>query len=47
MQDELRKIAALLREKSKEQGKQRVVKCAQAAQAMIGLATLHKKISEV
>lgn len=47
MQAELRKIAVSLRERAQEQTKQRVVKCAQAAQAMIGLATLHKKISEV
>jgi len=47
MQNELRKVAALLRSNAKEQEKQSIVKCAQVAQAMIGLATLHKKISEV
>ncbi len=44
MQAELRKLAAHLRKLSVEQKRMKLVKCAQAAQALIGLTILRRKI---
>jgi hypothetical protein len=44
MQSKLRKMAAHLRELAKKREETKLVKCAQAAQALIGLATLRRKI---
>lgn len=44
MQAELRKLAAHLRKVTAEQKQTKLVKCAQVAQALIGLTTLRRKI---
>ena len=44
MQNELRKMAEHLRKTAAEQKQTKMVKCAQVAQALIGLTTLRKKI---
>jgi len=44
MTDQLRKLAALLREQAAKNEKKKLVKCAQAAQAALGLALLRQKI---
>lgn len=44
MKDELRKLAKLLRETSGKKEKEKVVKCAQVAQAALGLELLRRKI---
>jgi hypothetical protein len=44
MQSELKKLAAILREASEKQSEEKLVKCAQIAQALIGLAFLQQKI---
>lgn len=44
MQSELRKLAAHLRKLAKEREKTKLAKCAQAAQALIGLEILRRKI---
>ena len=44
MQAELRKMAAFLRKTADEQKRTKLVKCAQVAQALIGLTTLRRKI---
>ena len=43
-QTELRKLAAGLRTLASDQKQSKIVKCAQAAQALIGLMTLRRKI---
>ncbi len=44
MQAELRKMAAYLRKIAAEQKQTKLIKCAQVAQALIGLTTLCRKI---
>lgn len=44
MQNELRKMAVHLRKVATEQKQTKLVKCAQIAQALIGLTTLRQKI---
>lgn len=44
MQTDLRKLAAYLRKLASEQKRTKLVKCAQAAQALIGLTILRRKI---
>ncbi len=44
MKDQLRKLAALLRKKDEEKKKKKVIKCAQIAQATLGLELLRRKI---
>jgi len=44
MQSKLRKMAAMLRDMKKQREETKLVKCAQAAQAIIGLTTLRRKI---
>ncbi len=44
MTEQLRKLAALLRERADQNKKTKLVKCAQAAQAALGLALLQQKI---
>jgi len=44
MQDELRKIAKVLREKAKKDKDKKTVKCAQVAVASTGLALMRRKI---
>jgi len=44
MQDELRKLAALLRERAKTTKTNKIVKCAQVAQAALGLGILRQKL---
>jgi len=44
MNEQLRKLAALLRARAKHNEKNKVVKCAQAAQAALGLQLLRKKL---
>lgn len=44
MTEQLRKLAALLRERAVQNEKRKLVKCAQAAQAALGLALLRQKI---
>lgn len=44
MQAELRKLAALLRERTTEVETKKMVKCAQVAQASIALELLRRKI---
>jgi hypothetical protein len=44
MKNELRKLAKLLRERGEKRGKDKVVKCAQVAQAALGLELLRRKI---
>jgi hypothetical protein len=44
MQDELRKLAAFLRERAKTADTNKTVKCAQVVQAALGLETLRRKI---
>jgi len=44
MQAELRKLAARLRKLASEQKQTKMVKCAQVAQALIGLTILRRKI---
>lgn len=47
MQNELRKIAAFLRERAKETEKAKTVKCAQILCAATGLELLRRKIEGV
>lgn len=47
MQDELRKIAASLREMAKKAEKDKTVKCAQILSAAMGLELLKRKIEGV
>lgn len=44
MTEQLRKLAAMLRERAVQEEKRKLVKCAQAAQAALGLALLRQKI---
>lgn len=44
MQAELRKLAALLREKNAEDKRNKLVKCAQIVRGHVGLAILRKKL---
>jgi hypothetical protein len=44
MIEQLRKLAAKLREQAARREKNKVVKCAQAAQAALGLELLRRKI---
>ena len=44
MQAELKKLAAYLRKLAVERKQAKLVKCAQAAQALIGLTILRRKI---
>lgn len=44
MQDELRKLAAMLRKIGQSQETNKMVKCAQAAQTLIAFSTLRRKI---
>lgn len=44
MQAELRKVAELLRKHAQTKGPDKMVKCAQVAQAALGLETLRRKI---
>jgi hypothetical protein len=44
MQDELRKVAALLREKVAEEKQRKFIKCAQVVRGHVGLAILRKKL---
>jgi hypothetical protein len=44
MQDELRKVAALLRQKAAEEKQRKFVKCAQIVRGHVGLAILRKKL---
>lgn len=44
MQNELRKLAQILREADRKRRARKTVKCAQAAQALTGLELLRRKI---
>lgn len=44
MQDELRKLAAALREKAAEAQERKFIKCAQAVRSLVGLGILKKKL---
>lgn len=44
MQDELRKLAAQLRQKDAEEKQRKFVKCAQIVRGQVGLAILAKKL---
>lgn len=47
MQDELRKIAALLRQKAAEEKQHKLIKCAQIVRGCVGLAILQKKLGRL
>jgi len=42
--EQLKKLAAILRERAAQNEKRNLIKCAQAAQAALGLALLRRKI---
>lgn len=46
MQSELRKLAALLRQKTAEDKQRKLVKCAQIVRGHVGLAILRKKLGK-
>lgn len=44
MQDELRKLAALLRKEAAEAKKRKFIKCAQVVRGFVGLGILQRKL---